>query len=54
MTEQDGVEVERHTLFECQYCDSIHDTAKEHQEHVERMHYAEMLRNSELVGADIE
>jgi hypothetical protein len=34
-------------LIECQYCDAVHESAEEHEEHVERMHYAEMRRNSD-------
>lgn len=33
--------------WECQFCGNFHDSAEEHEEHVERMHYPELLRESE-------
>ena len=47
-------ETERQRLIECQYCDAVHESVEGHEEHVERMHYAETLRNSESVHADKE
>jgi hypothetical protein len=33
--------------YECQFCGNFHDTVDEHREHVERMHYSELLREAE-------
>lgn len=34
-------------IYECQFCPETHDSREDHEEHVERMHYAELLRSAD-------
>jgi hypothetical protein len=48
--QENAGEQQTETKYECQFCGRFDDTIGEHEEHVERMHYAELLRESEVVG----
>lgn len=47
MSGQSTGDTEQKRLIECQFCDAVHESTNEHEEHVERMHYAELLRSAD-------